>query len=109
MSNIAPKSEPYKPETTRIESELEQARTRQQLMQQLEQVNNDKPTTAAIDAQIPAIANLSKAFGLNPTTVKTHFLVVFASFFELLGVVLFLFNHYASAISNQRSSKPIQT
>ena len=85
-----------------IESELESAHTREQLTRQLEQVNREKPTSATIDDQIPAIADVSETFGLDPTIVKTHLLVIFATIFELLGVTLFLFNHYESAIEKQR-------
>jgi len=73
------------------------ARTRQQLMQQLDEVNNAMPTNASVDFQLPAFFNISTAFELNATVVKTHFLVVFATIFELLGITLFLFNHYSSA------------
>ena len=88
---------------TQIDSQLVFAHTRQQLMRQLDEVNNAMPTNASVDSQLPAIANVSTAFDLDAIAVKTNSLVVFATIFELLGIALFLFNHYSSA--TQRNSR----
>jgi len=90
---------------TQIDSQLVFADTRQQLMRKLDEVNNAMPTTASVDSQLPAIVNISTAFGLDAIAVKTNSLVVFASVFEWLGIALFLFNHYALATLSNGSQR----
>jgi len=91
-----------------LDSQLVFAHTRQQLMQKLDEVNNAMPTNASVESQLPAIVNISTAFGLDAIAVKTNSLVVFASVFEWLGIALFLFNHYGLAtLSNGRQREKV--